>query len=426
MPQSPLSAWNTDRDESAEGSRRKAFKIVAAATVLIIGVLGTAQLAGAVTSGDKEHHHSKKDQDKKDQDKKDQDKKDQDKKGDQDSKGSKKGKHHSSDIPAGAAVGASLDATAGASIGDGTVVASGRAAVNCEGFAAISGEGDGPTTGGAGGSTVTVTSLSQLETEAARSGAETIKVDGLFSGSGEVSVASDKTIVGVGAHSGLTGIGLKMKGVHNVIIQNMNISKVTSASGDGDAIHVEKSDHIWIDHNDLSSDRDHGKDYYDGLVDITHAGDYVTVSWNKFHDHWKVSLVGHSDSNGAEDIGHLHVTYSHNWFYNVNSRLPSLRFGTGHVYDNYFQGADTAIDSRMGAQILVENNVFRNVKTPIMTSGYSKVDGHVNLSGNDLGGVTNNVTQDGTSAKEPYSYHLDPTSSVISIVTAGAGTGIVG
>src|SRR4051812_29974354 len=84
-------------------------------------------------------------------------------------------------------------------------------AAGADGFASISGDGHGPTTGGAGGPTVTVTSLSALQTEAAKSGAEIIRVNGLFSGSGEVSVASDKTIVGLGSGSGLTGIGLKVK-----------------------------------------------------------------------------------------------------------------------------------------------------------------------------------------------------------------------
>src|SRR6478735_12208209 len=78
VPQSPLSAWNTGRDEGTEGGRRKAFKVVAAATVLTIGVLGTAQLAGAVTSGDKKHPHSKKHHSKKHQHSQD----------------NKKGKHH--------------------------------------------------------------------------------------------------------------------------------------------------------------------------------------------------------------------------------------------------------------------------------------------------------------------------------------------
>ena len=239
--------------------------------------------------------------------------------------------------------------------------------VGMEGFAAISGDGHGPTTGGADGPTVTVTSLPALETEAAASGPEIIMVDGLFSGSGEVQVSSDKSIIGVGSGSGLTGIGLSMEHVDNVIIQNMNISKVTAATGDGDAVHIQSSDHIWIDHNDLSSDMDHGKDFYDGLIDITHAGDFVSVSWNRIHDHFKVSLVGHSDSNGAEDTGHLRVTYYDNFFHNFDSRTPSLRFGTGHVFNNYFVNGDTAVDSRMGAQILVQNNVFSNVDHPIIT-----------------------------------------------------------
>jgi pectate lyase len=304
-----------------------------------------------------------------------------------------------------------------------TPTGGGGSTAGLEGYAAIGGNGHGPTTGGAGGPTVTVTSLSQLETEAARSGPEIIRVNGLFSGSGEVSVASNKTIVGVGSGSGLTGIGLKAKGVFNVIIRNLSISKVTAASGDGDAVHIESSDHIWVDHNNLFSDMNNGKDFYDGLVDITHAGDFVTVSWNTFHDHFKVSLVGHSDTNGAEDIGHLHVTYHHNSFINFDSRTPSLRFGTGHVYDNFFQNGSTGVHSRMGAQMLVQNNVFRSVTTPIETTNDSTQDGFVNQSGNDFGGSTNQITQIGTFTNAPYTFTLDPTSSVISIVTAGAGVG---
>ena len=291
------------------------------------------------------------------------------------------------------------------------------------GYAAISGDGHGPTTGGAGGPTVTVTGLAQLETEAAKIGPEIIRVNGLFAGSGEVTVASNKSILGVGSGSGLTGIGLSVKGQSNVIIRNMNISKVTAASGDGDAVHIESADHVWVDHNNLFSDMNNGKDFYDGLVDITHAGDFVTVSWNTIHDHFKVSLVGHSDSNGAEDTGHLHVTYHHNSFINFDSRTPSLRFGTGHVFDNYFNNGVTGVHSRENAQMLVQNNVFRGVGTPIETTGDSPVDGFVNESGNDFGGGTNKITQIGTFTSPPYSFTLDPTASVISIVTSGAGTG---
>jgi pectate lyase len=300
-----------------------------------------------------------------------------------------------------------------------------------EGYAAISGDGHGPTTGGAGGPTVTVTSLSALQSAVASSGPETIMVNGLFSGSGEVPVASNKTIIGVGANSGLTGIGLSMTGksganVSNVIIRNMNISFVTASSGDGDAIHLQYADHVWVDHNNLSSDMTHGKDFYDGLVDITHASDNVSVSWNRLHDHYKVSLAGHSDSNGSEDTGHLHVTYYDNYFQNFGSRTPSLRFGTGHVYNNYFVNGSTGVDSREGAQMLVQNSVFSNVGTPIETCCESNVDGFVNQSGNDFGGGTNNITQTGTFTSPPYSFTLIPASQVVSTVTAGAGTGKIG
>jgi len=289
---------------------------------------------------------------------------------------------------------------------------------------------NGSTTGGAGGSTVTVTSLSAFKTAAAGSAPEVIKVSGNFASTGsEVTVASNKTIIGVGSGSGLTGIGLSIKGVSNVIVRNLKISKVLASSGNGDSIHIEKSNHVWIDHNDLSSDTSHGTDYYDGQLDITHAADYITVSYNYIHDHIKCSLVGHSDSNASEDTGHLHVTYDHNYFRNCDQRTPSLRFGTGHVYDNYFDGASTGstgIHSRMGAQMLVQNNVFRNVKVPIETTKDSDVDGFVNQTGNDFGGGSNLITQTGSFTNPPYSYALDPTTSVINLVTANAGTGMVG
>ena len=307
-----------------------------------------------------------------------------------------------------------------------TVPSAMAAAPPVVGYAAISGNGHGPVTGGAGGPTVTVTSLSALRTEAGRSSAEVVRVSGLISGSGDVTVTSNKTIIGAGSGSGLVGLGLVIKGRFNVIVQNMNISKVTASSGNGDAIHVETSDHIWIDHNNLFSDRSHGKDFYDGLVDITHAGDFVTVSWNTIHDHFKVSLVGHSDSNAAEDTGHLRVTYHHNLFQNFDSRTPSLRFGTGHVFNNVFISGSTGVHSRENAQMLVQNNVFRSVSTPIETTGDSPVDGFVNQSGNDFGGGTNKITRTGAFTRPPYGFTLDATSSVQTIVASGAGVGKIG
>ncbi|HST82331.1 MAG TPA: hypothetical protein VLL08_11410 [Kineosporiaceae bacterium] len=47
--------------------------------------------------------------------------------------------------------------------------------------------------------------------------------------------------------------------------------------------------------------------------------DYVTVSYNRFHDHYKVILIGASDDDGAVDTGKLHVSVDHNSFTNVKN-----------------------------------------------------------------------------------------------------------
>jgi pectate lyase len=298
-----------------------------------------------------------------------------------------------------------------------------------EGWAAV----DGATTGGACGPTVTVTSLAQLQAEANKKGtAETILVNGLFTGSGEVTVRDNKTILGVGANSGLVGIGLSIEHLHpaNVIVRNLNISKVTAASGDGDAIHIQDADHVWIDHNSLSSDLDHGVDYYDGLLDITHASDYITVSWNHNFNHIKNVLLGHDDDNASEDTGHLRVTYHHNWFDATKERNPRVRFGDPvHIYDNYYLNIDGdasyyGIASTMNAGVLAENNVFENVTQACWSaSGYADSGpGRLVARGNLL--VNSGPCEtNGTVAAIPYSYHLDDASSVRSIVTAGAGAG---
>ena len=81
----------------------------------------------------------------------------------------------------------------------------------------------------------------------------------------------------------LTGVGLTILGQKNVIVRNMKISKVLAAYGD--AITINLSTNVWVDHCDLSGDETVGKDTYDGLVDLSHAADFVTISHTYFHNH---------------------------------------------------------------------------------------------------------------------------------------------
>lgn len=165
---------------------------------------------------------------------------------------------------------------------------------------------NGGTTGGAAGSTITVTDVAGLKEAAEADEPAVIIVSGALSGSEKIRVASDKTIYGE-TGSSIEGVGFYINKANNVIVRNMKISKVLADNGD--AIGIQAAQNVWIDHCDLSSDRDHDKDFYDGLLDVTHASDFVTLSNNYLHDHFKASLVGHSDSNGDEDTGHLTITY---------------------------------------------------------------------------------------------------------------------
>jgi pectate lyase len=249
-------------------------------------------------------------------------------------------------------------------------------------------------------------------------------------GTSEVRVKSNKTIVGMGSASGFTGGGLNLTDADNVILRNLVISKATV--GESDAITILRSHHIWVDHCDLSSSLTDGGNY-DGLTDITHASDDVTVSWNVFHDHKDTSLVGHSADNAAEDTGHLTVTYHHNLFSRVYDG-PRIRFGSVHVYNNHFQDINLdasgktnfGVVSSLYAQVVVEQNVFENVVSPMLTVYEGEVSGAITEMGNKYVGTasaTANNIQANTAWKPTYAYTPDSADSVAALVTSCAGVG---
>lgn len=233
------------------------------------------------------------------------------------------------------------------------------------------------TTGGNGGSVVTVTNAAALTAALLGDAPKIVKISGIIDISGlQINIGPNTSVLGVGSNSGVIGGGLRVKKASNVVIRNLKFSFSLAPI---DSLVIEASTKVWVDHCEFFSDMNHDKDYYDGLLDINHGSDFVTLSWNKFHDHYKVNLVGHSDNNAAEDTGKLHVTYHHNHFYNLYSRVPSLRFGSAHLYNNYYSNVSgSCIHTRMGANALVEYNVFSNSIMPIETTGDSKIDGFVN------------------------------------------------
>ncbi|PBP22983.1 pectate lyase [Diplocarpon rosae] len=279
------------------------------------------------------------------------------------------------------------------------------------------------TTGGAGGTTTTVTDCAALTTavDKKNTAKKIVYIDGLIHDCGIVDVGSNTSILGRGAASGVVGTGFRVRKGTNVIFQNL---KMGPAPAKGDLLAIDESTNILVDHNEFTSlGLVGGKDDYD---DITHAADAITVSWNKFSSHWKGSLVGHSDNNAAEDTGKLHITYHHNVFDKVNSRLPSIRFGTAHLFNNHVTGTEiSGINSRMGAQVYVEASVFDNTKLAMVTDLDSAEPGFICNVDNLLTGTsTVRITQECT-LKVPYTYTAEPAANVVASVASGAGVGKV-
>jgi len=269
---------------------------------------------------------------------------------------------------------------------------------------------------------------------------------------GSVTMGSNKTIVGLCGAEIHGHLGINKQS--NIIIRNIKIvgyavgdcsldpdySSATGCSSGNDAITVQgQSDHIWLDHDDIS-------DGTDGNLDITHADDFITISWTKFHyssartdptgsdstganGHRFSNLVGHSDSNGTEDTGHLTITWHHNWWADyVVERQPRVRFGRVHVFNNLYTsvGDNYCIGVGVGANLRTENNVFVGVKTPINTISYSDATSAISSSDNLYSGTSGDAPADlqASSVFDPasvYTYTLDDTGGLQSAIESGAG-----
>jgi pectate lyase len=269
----------------------------------------------------------------------------------------------------------------------------------------------GGTTGGGSASATTVTSSSALASAVSGSTARVVRISGTISCSGMITVGSNKSILG---NSGATiaGCGLNVSNASNVIIRN-----IFFRDWNDDAVNVQYSTRVWVDHNSFTNG-------YDGAVDVKRASDYVTVSWNRTYGHDKTMLLGHSDDNASEDVGHLRVTYHHNYFDGSGTRHPRVRFGNPvHVYNNYYRANEYGVASTMGAGVLVEGNYFENVDEPTLVGYADSADGAIVQRNNFFTGSGTPESGGGSVAGIPYSYTLDSASGVKASVSAGAGAG---
>lgn len=301
----------------------------------------------------------------------------------------------------------------------------------------LEGFGSG-TTGGGSANKKTVSSLAELE--GAIGSNVTIMVDGTISGSGMVSIkeVANISIIGVGSNGKFRGVGLSFVRTNNIIVQNLSFENSTE-----DSVNVEDANQVWIDHNTMSTDVNYldclsasVKDKYDGQIDIKKNSKNVTVSFNYIHDACKAMLLGFSDGKEPDDL----VTYHHNRFENVGSRLPLIRSADTHIYNNYYKNVFiSGINVRMGANALIENNFFDTVDDPILSADSDEI-GFWNVSGNIylpngpsythqvekadvIGTVVNGEVKSTSSWRVNYAYALDKAEDVPATALKYAGAG---
>jgi pectate lyase len=121
----------------------------------------------------------------------------------------------------------------------------------------------------------------------------------------------------------------------------------------------------------------------------------------------------------------LKVTFHHNWWAeNVVQRMPRVRFGQVHLFNNLYTstGNNYCVGVGVGANILAENNVFIGVNDPIETAVRSNANSVVVSRGNGYEGTSGSIDDLGDNVfQPPYPYLFSATGNVEEEVRAGAG-----
>lgn len=228
-----------------------------------------------------------------------------------------------------------------------------------------------------------------------------------------IMVAPNKTLIGVvdkttGKAPLFTHITFVMQCVDNIIIRNCRFTmkgvpvlksgenKIVAwrdgaqiEVGDPDCIGIQadkvsaKSDwggHIWVDHCEFFNGDAANKDRYDGLLDCKNNVQWMTFSYNHFHDHDKACLFGKGDSDVFD--GCRTISYHHNFLENIQgSRLPLQRGGNLHYMNNYQSGCEDGWDVRPKSVGYLDACYFENTKSPVRSDrggslNINKADGY--------------------------------------------------
>ena len=163
---------------------------------------------------------------------------------------------------------------------------------------------------------------------------------------------------------------------------------------------------VWVDHVTANGD---GTQNMDGFADI-HAGG-VTLSWNRVEGWDQVHRL-------AAEPDTTTVTLHHNLFRNNQGRQPRLSTPDtfAHAINNWLDDwRGHGMLAFNGGELRAENNVFT------ADDDDDAILGNWAGSGNVFEGVAVAVSQSTGIFTPPYSYTLDPTDTLRSVLEANAG-----
>jgi pectate lyase len=243
------------------------------------------------------------------------------------------------------------------------------------GWASVNGETTGGGTDLSGA--ITVSTMSELENAVSGTHSKIILVEpGIYTGT----LSPDANTTVIGLRPGVTiwgSIQISGEDKTNIIVRNMAVRQDRCDSYEecrsgGDAVYIGRSaHHVWLDHLDIA-------DGQDGNCDITRQGDFITVSWTKFHytyekEHAFSNLIA-SSGGETESRGKLQIPYMCCWWgANVVGRQPMGRFGKIHMLNNYHKNNPNDIhEINTELSLIAERcyyethamNIFRGNKGP--------------------------------------------------------------
>lgn len=302
---------------------------------------------------------------------------------------------------------------------------------------------NGGTTGGGTATPTVVSTYTALKAAIENTSVKVVQVNGTITipSGGRISFQDQtgKTIFGspgaklVSADQSKNNSGIiYVKRCNNIIIRNLIFEGPGAYDVDGwDNCTLDSCSNVWVDHCEF-------RDGVDGNFDIKAGSNYITASYCKFSylkapkpdgpggsdDHRFSDLIGSGD-NVTSDRGRFRITFVRCWWaQGCVARMPRVRFGQVHILNSYFNStvSKSCIQAGFEANLLVQSNVFENVKIPIDLMANNSTA--VQVINNTFTSVTGNISGNGVTAfTPPYSIPVMSTSSAKTTVIASNGAG---